>query len=168
MKTVMYFLIAAVLFVAGCDREPSLTPTDHRATRRAAEDRSKKSFNELPEELQATVWNPSLLEGGYMFEGAQQFDAYVRSAQIVATGVMTEWDGRNGTVRLDSVLHGNLSNKSVPVIATGGFVRPKVGEQVVFLLALRDGELKLHSFCAASGIYKYSDDLARIIKASLK
>ena len=168
MKTVMYFLIAAVLFVAGCGRDSSLTPTDDRPTQRAAEDRSKKSVSELPEELQATVWNPSLLEGGYMFEGAQQFGDYVRSAQIVATGVMTEWEGRTGTVRLDSVLHGNLSNKSVPVIATGGFVRPKVGEQVIFLLALQDGGLKLHSFCAASGIYEYSDDLAYIIKLSLK
>ncbi len=98
----------------------------------------------------------------------QQFDDYVRHAQIVGTGVLIEWDGSKGKVRLNSVFHGKLKEKSVPIIATGGIVRLKLDDKVIFFLAPRDGELKLHSFCGASGIYKYSEDLALAVKKALK
>jgi len=81
---------------------------------------------------------------------------------------MTEWDGRRGQVRLDSVFHGKLNGESVPIVSDGGWIRPKVGERVLFLLKPRDGELKLHAHCSASGIYNYSDDLALVIKSSLQ
>lgn len=168
MKPTTYFLISAVVVVAGCGRDSTPTATPDHPTKRSADRTLKKPRSEAKEKPKEVVWEPSLLAGGYMFEDVQQFGAYVRRAQIVATGVLTEWDGSKGQVRLGSVFHGKLKDKSVPIIATGGVVRPKLGDKVLFLLAPRDGEPKLHSFCGAAGMYKYSDDLAFVVKKSLK
>ncbi len=170
MKPATYSLIAAVLFVAGCGRDSVPAATDHQPTPRAADEASKKSSSEPKEESKEVVWKPSLLVlGGLnMFKDAQQFGAYVRRARIIATGILIEWDGTKGKVRLGSVFHGKLDDKSVPVVYTAGIVRPRVGEKVLFLLSPRDGELKLHSFCGAAGMYNYSDDLVFAIKKSLK
>ncbi len=164
MKSISYLFIAVVLLVVGCGRDSAPTPSDDQPTQRAADEASKKSGTESKE----VVWKTSLLEDGYMFQDAQQFRGYVRRAEIVATGVLTAWDGTKGKVRIESVIHGKLNNKLVQVIATGGIVRPETGGKVLFLLAHHDGKLKLHSFCGACGLYNYSDDLTFLIKQLLK
>lgn len=170
MKPIFCLLISAVLFVAGCNRDLAETGTGDQPTQRTAGTASKKPGTEPQGKPKDVVWTPALMEarGGYMFENAQQFGAYVRWAQIVGTGVLIEWDGTKGKVRLESVFHGKVNDKSVSVVADGGIVLPKRGDKVLFLLAPRDGRLKLLSFCGASGMYSYSDDLAAIIKKSLK
>ena len=102
-----------------------------------------------------------------MFADAKEFEDYVHRADNVATGVLTAWDGTQGNVRLESVLHGNLTANTVSVIATGGIVHTTVGDRVVILLSGRDGKMKLHSFCSASGLYKYSSDMTDLINRSL-
>ena len=169
--TVAIGAIACVILVmpACAKRDPSSLPGERvSAVKPAASGDGAKSGADPKEGPKQVAWEPSLLEGGYMFEDAQQFGAYVRRAEIIAMGVLTEWDGSKGRVRLESVLRGKLSDATVPVIATGGVVRPKPGERVLFLIAPRDGEFKLHSFCGASGMYDYTADLELVVIRSLR
>ena len=168
MKSTTCVLISAVFLIAGCGRGSAPTKSNDQAPQRVVDGSSTSPGRIQNEEGKEVAWKTSLLEGGYMFQNAQVFGAYVHRAQIVATGVLTDWDGTKGNVQLDSVLHGTANDKSVPVVATGGIVRTRHGDKVLFLLAPRDGELKLHSFCGASGMYIYSDDLASVIRKSLR
>jgi hypothetical protein len=168
MKSATCLLVFAALFIVGCGRALGPTASDEQATHRTPPDTSRNGGSEQEGNGEEVAWTPSLLDGGGMFQDFQHFGWYVRSAQIVATGVLREWDGTKGNVQLDSVLHGEIKDASVLVVATGGFVRPKRGDKVLFLLSPRDGQLKLHSFCAASGMYNFSDDLASVIKRALE
>ncbi len=164
MKDTLHSLILSALLLAGCGRAPAPTASDDQL-RQPARAEGMSRPDTASEEV---AWDPSLLEGGYMFKDVEEFHGYVRRAEIVAAGILSEWDGFKGKVQVDSVYHGKLSDKAVRVISTGGIVRPKVGDKVLFMLSHRDGELKLHSFCGASGLYNYSDDLASALRKSIK
>ena len=102
-----------------------------------------------------------------MFGSLNDFVAYVNGASVIGTGVLTRWDGREGMVRAERIYHGRVAAGDVPVKSTGGFVEPKPGDEVLFVLSERDRELKLHSFCAASGLYPASQQLQSVIQSSL-
>jgi hypothetical protein len=168
MKAANCLLALIALSAAGCGRASDPTATGDQATQRTAADTPRNAGSEQKEDGGEVAWNRSLLADGGMFQDIHHFGWYVRNAQIVATGVLSDWDGTQGNVQLESVLHGEINDSTVPVITTGGFVRPKRGDKVLFLLALRDGRLTLHSFCAASGLYHFSDDLALAITQALE
>jgi len=71
LKPTTYYLIAAVLFVVGCGRDPALTTADDPPTQRADDKSAKPSGRELKEASQSVVWQPSMLVDGYMFEDAK-------------------------------------------------------------------------------------------------
>jgi len=172
MKITTCILISAVLPVCGCGRDSPPAAMEDQPAQRVVDEASRTSNSQRKEEPQAVVWNPSFIGGSLMLGDVRQFGAHVRGAQIVATGVLSEWDETRGKgfgkVRVDAVLHGKLNSESVPVIATGGVIQPKVGDKVFLLLAPRDGKLKLYSFCDSPGMYKYSDELMLVIKNSLQ
>ncbi len=137
-----------------------------------AADRHVCLMQEAGRKASQIKWKPSLLEGGYMFQDAKRFEAYVRRAEIVAVGILTKWEGNKGQVRLESIIRGTLKDASkdaaIPIHGTGGIVRPKAGDKVLLLLTSRDGKLRLHSFCAASGMYGYSRDLEKVLSGIVR
>ncbi len=137
-----------------------------------AADRHVCLMQEAGRKASQIKWKPSLLEGGYMFQDAKRFEAYVRRAEIVAVGILTKWKGNKGQVRLDKVIHGKLKNTpkeaSIAIHGTGGIVRPKAGDKVLLLLMSRGGKLQLHSFCSASGMYGYSRDLEKVLSGIVR
>ena len=108
----------------------------------------------------------SLVDGGAMFQDVRQFEDYVCTSTIAASGVLTDWNGTKGGVRLDTVFHGEVHDKTMEIVGTGGIVRPKVGERVLLLVNERDGEFKLHSICAASGLFVYSKELEHFVQSA--
>jgi hypothetical protein len=136
--------------------------------RRAAPDAETVSVPKLPVAPAADVtWTPSLVEDGYIFRNEAAFRDYVGRAQVVAVGTLTSWDERRGRLRVERVLRGQVGAE-LPLLSSGGFVRPAPGTRVIALLSSRDGRLTLHSFCAAGGVYRYTDPLAAYVEVTLR
>lgn len=167
MTRIRSALITGFCLVAGCGiaSAPSdPATTDAPPTPRAA----AEAANPVGRDAEDVAWHPSMLDAGSLLDNVRDFQGYVGRADIAASGVLTEWNGTKGHVRLDKIIHGQRNEATVPVLGTGGIVRPKVGERVLVLLSPHDGELKLHSFCSYSGMYVYSRELERIIEQAFE
>lgn len=156
------FCLVAGCGIASAPSDPATTnaPPTPRAVAEAA--------NPVGRDTEEVAWHPFMLDAGSLLDNVRDFQGYVGGAEIAARGVLTEWNGTKGNVRLEKIIHGQLNDTTVPVLGTGGIVRPKVGERVLVLLSPRDGELKLHSFCPYSGMYAYSRELERVIEQAFE
>jgi hypothetical protein len=112
------------------------------------------------------AWDDAAIDGGFMFRDAAEFQAYVAEAETVAVGTLATWDGSRGTLKVQKLSRGKGPADSLSLVYTGGTVVAKVGERVLALLtASKDG--KLHSYCAASGLFRYSDSVASHVEKGL-
>ena len=162
MKPALLCLMAGSLFVTGCCPASATNVIDNAPSQTAA----VETVNPIDHKSQEVVWDLSLVDGGAMFQDVRQFEDYVCTSTIAASGVLTDWNGTKGGVRLDTVFHGEVHDKTMEIVGTGGIVRPKVGERVLLLVNERDGEFKLHSFCAASGLFVYSKELEHFVQSA--
>ena len=163
MKATLMFALWCFILSAGCSARPGPTSAQQPSPRTTA--------GNQPHELskvQTAPWDPLLLEGGFMFKDFTAFRQYVEAAQIIATGTLKAWDGRQGEVHVDTVYRGKAEGQVLEAIYTGGLVRPKAGQKVIVMLSHRGGVLKLHSFCAASGLYDYTEQLASVITEAIE
>ncbi len=116
--------------------------------------------------LPPVEWNPALIEGGFMFKDMDAFRQYLLEADSVAIGRLTNWDGSKGQVRVEQIYRGTPGDN--PSFAfTGGLVKPTQGDKVLVVLSKRDGEVVLHSFCAASGLFAVKDGLEALVEKQL-
>jgi hypothetical protein len=109
------------------------------------------------------AWNPALFEGAFMFADNESFRQYLRAADAVAVARLSQWDGEKGLARVDQTLSGKLK-KDVAFVGGGGLVQAKAGDKVILVLKAEAGGMRLHSFCGAPGLYKYSNELANLVK----
>lgn len=122
--------------------------------------------NEIKESQNAPCWDPKLFEGASMFESSSAFQKYLVGANAVVIGEVINWDGEKGTVRIEKSLHGK-AEKEISLAHGGGVVRVNAGNKVIVLLKEQQGAIRLHSFCGASGLYRYSEDLQKIVETLL-
>lgn len=113
-------------------------------------------------------WDPAQVEGGFMFETAAEFRAYVGRADVVAAGTLRDWDGSAGTLTVAKVYRGKSKPKTLRIAANGALVAAKAGDRVLVLLRAQDGALVPHSFCAAPGVFRHSDALLGQMLEALK
>jgi hypothetical protein len=108
------------------------------------------------------TWDPALVEGGFMFKDAAAFREYLLSADSVAVGRLTAWDGQQGQVRVEKV-HRGAPGREPAFAASGGLVRAARGDKVLVVLAADKGRTVLHSYCAASGLFPVTGDLDKLV-----
>jgi hypothetical protein len=118
------------------------------------------------------TWSKSVIPGGFMFQDEAAFRDYVRRSEIVAVGTWTSsGDGRNGraygTLHVERVLRG-AADADIDLYPTGGFLSAEPGQRMIALLSTQRGKLRLHSFCAANGLYGYSEPLEAYIQETLQ
>ncbi len=111
-------------------------------------------------------WAPGLIDDGGMFQNEAAFRRYLAGSEVAAIGVLDSWDGRSGVLRVERLLRGR-AGETLPLLYSGGMVRPMVGRRVVALLSSRDGRRELHSFCAASGVYELTEPLRVYLEGEL-
>ncbi len=114
----------------------------------------------------AARWDASGIDGGFMFRDAAEFQAYVAGAGTIALGQLAEWDGSRGTLKVEKV-HRGQERESLSLAYTGGTVAAKAGDKVFVLLA-GEADGKLHSYCAASGLFRDSDALTSHVEKALQ
>ena len=150
-----FIVVSCLLFpVAGCGRRD----TSGAATKPVA---GRSVVAEA-----GVTWAQSLVEDGSMFRDEATFRDYLKGAEVVAIGTLSSWDGRDGMLRVERVLRGR-AGEELALRASGGGVRPKPGRRVIALLSTRDGRMALHSFCAAGGLYTFTEGLAAYVEGTL-
>ena len=159
-------VLTGILVVAGCGIDSMPPIVKGPPTKSVEVEEANPSNND--DEAKDVEWEPSSVELGYMFKTPRDFEGYVRQSEIAARGVLTDWDFARGKVRLESVLHGTLNQETVSFASTGGFVEAKANDRVLILLTHRDGELTLHSFCSASGLYLHSNGKEKFFRNAFK
>lgn len=112
-------------------------------------------------------WNSTFIEGGFMFRDLDAFRGYLLEAESVAVGRLSAWDGKEGKVRVEKVYRG-APGKEPSFTYSGGMVsKPSKGDKVLILLGKRKGQVVLHSFCAASGLFPLSSELGKLVEKLL-
>lgn len=116
-------------------------------------------------------FGPSFAAGAFMFRTERERREYLRNqiqrAEVVAAGVLAEWDGSRGRVDSLRVLRGRVADKSVSIVSTGGISLAQAGNPVLFLAHRQGEELALFSYCAWSGLYEFSDPLLQVVESEL-
>jgi hypothetical protein len=167
--------VLSLLLVAGCDHTPSppAVPKSSPATPvvRLAP-KAKHDPEVKADAVKNITWTKSIVPGGFMFQDEAAFRDYVRGSEIVAVGTWTSsGDGRNGrvygTLHVERALSGP-ADADIDLYPTGGFLPAEPGQRVIALLSTQRGKLKLNSFCAASGLYRYSRPLEAYIEETLQ
>ena len=108
-------------------------------------------------------WDPATIEGGFMFKDLGAFRSYLLGAEGVAVGRLTAWDGRQGRVRVEKVFRGAPDTESAFKYSGGLVTKLAKGDKVLILLRKREGQVALHSFCAASGLFTNSERLEKLV-----
>jgi hypothetical protein len=121
-----------------------------------------------PHEDAGVRWDPARVEGGFMFRDAAAFRSYVRTADVIAVGTLKDWDGARGTVAVEKRYRGKAKDGPLAFTANGGIVAAKAGQKVLVLLQTRKDATQLHSYCAAPGLFRYSEELLALVQAALK
>jgi HEAT repeat protein len=114
----------------------------------------------------APGWDPQLFAGASMFESSSAFQKYLFGANAVVIGKLTSWDGEKGSVRIEKNLQGK-AEKEVGFVHGGGIAQASAGDKVIVVLREDKGTIRLQSFCGASGLYRYSGDLQKVIETLL-
>ena len=107
-----------------------------------------------------------------MFRDEDAFRDYLERSEVVVVGTLTSFgeraEGRAyGTLHVERVLRGP-AGADIDLHPTGGFLSGEPGQRVIALLSTQRGEMRLHSFCAASGLYGYSEPLEGYMKEALQ
>ncbi len=163
MKLSNILLTCCFLYLAGCG--PTIgTEADGGLPQQDTED----PLDLITVKTEDVEWDPAWVDGQLFFKDRRQFEGYVRNSDIVATGVLTDWDQKNGRVQSVTILQGEADSRNLSFVNTGGFVRAKVGHRVVILLLRVNGELRLHSTCPTSGLFPWSIDLEHVVRHAVK
>ena len=163
MKRSFCTLALTCCLVSGCGHDQAATVGD------AAKPDDETSV-ETTAESKPVVWDASHIDGGEMFKGYPEFRDYVRRSTFIAKGTLTRWDRETmqGSVAVEHVLLGDPNKREVALVSDGGMVLVQPGDKVLILLRVRDGSLKLNSFCGVSGMTRWSHDIATIVRSALQ
>jgi RNA polymerase sigma factor (sigma-70 family) len=112
----------------------------------------------------ADNWDPARIEGGFMFKNAAAFRSYVNKADIITIGTLTRRGDKDGTVKVERLYRGQIKGNTLRYVYNGGLIAAKEGEKVVVLLETGKGPARLHAFCGAPGLFRYSAELASQIR----
>ncbi|MDA1051254.1 MAG: hypothetical protein O3C40_12350 [Planctomycetota bacterium] len=153
--------LAIVCFlVLGCGRERDATVGD--ADQPADDTPVQPTADPTP-----IIWDASLIDGGEMFEDYVDFRDYVRRSTLIAKGTLTRWDGKQGSVAVEQVLHGDPDTREAKLVYDGGFVTVQPGDKVLVLLRDEGGSTLLNSFCGVSGVTRWTNDISTIVQSAL-
>ena len=113
-------------------------------------------------------WDPKLFDGAAMFDSTSTFRDYLHRGDGVVVGKLKRWDGETGTVQIEKTLHGKLDGAEVGFTRDGGIVTARAGDRILVLLKRTGSAYRLHSFCGATGLYRHSANLQKLVEHLLE
>jgi hypothetical protein len=134
--------------------------------KRAGEPKALPPKRYAPVEKVAASWDSAAIDGAFMFRDADEFQSYVAQAETIALGTLSDWDGTKGTLKVEKVYRASGKPESLSVSYNGGTVAAKAGDKVLALLAAKK-DAKLHAYCAASGLFRFSPALEAHVERAL-
>jgi RNA polymerase sigma factor (sigma-70 family) len=111
-------------------------------------------------------WDPTRIEGGFMFKDAAAFRSYMNKADIIAVGTLTRRGDKDGAVKVEKLPRGQVKGDTLHFVFNGGLIAAKEGDRVVVLLETGNGPARLHAYCGAPGLFRYSAWLAARVRSA--